>query len=84
MSWFSELTADQVIQAIGLIASDASVFLPPPASEILHLIAAEAPLIEKLLRARDAGSDTDALLEMLEQALKAASDAEMKKELGGG
>jgi hypothetical protein len=81
MSILDNVTPTDVIDAIDMIAKDVSVFAPPPVGLVAGAIAVAGPLVEKLLRAKDTGVATDTLSKLLDDALVAASDAQMNKEL---
>jgi hypothetical protein len=81
MSILDNVTPTDVIDAIDALAKDVSLFAPPPVGLVAGAIATAGPLVEKLLRAKDAGVATDVLSKLLDDALVAASDVEMNKEL---
>ena len=81
MSLLSDVTPEQVIDAIDALAKDVSLFAPPPIGLVAGAIATAGPLVEKLLRAKDAGVASDVLSKLLDDALVAASDAQMNAEL---
>jgi hypothetical protein len=75
------LTPADVVDAIESLAKDVSVFAPAPVNLIASAVADSAMLVEKLLRARDAGVTADALGALLEKAMVTASDVAMNAEL---
>ena len=76
----SGITPNDVIDAVTMIAKDVSVFAPPPVNIIAGALATAGPLVEKLLRAQDAGVAADTIGKLLDDALVAASDAQMNAE----
>jgi hypothetical protein len=80
MSILDNITPTDVVDAIASIAKDVSVFAPPPVSIIAGAIATAGPLVEKLLRAQDAGVTADVLSKLLDDAMIAASDAQANTE----
>jgi hypothetical protein len=80
MSLLSDVTPEQVIDAIDALAKDVSLFAPPPIGLVAGAIATAGPLVEKLLRAKDAGVEADVLSKLLDEAMVAASDVEVDKE----
>jgi hypothetical protein len=78
--FLDNITPEQVIEAITGIASDVSKFAPPPVGLVAGALAMAGPLVEKLLRARNAGVATDVLSKLLDDALVAASDVAVDKE----
>lgn len=56
--------------------------LPEPEKSILAALVLGADFVEAALTAKDAGLGREALVNAIEGALRAASDAKMKAELG--
>lgn len=82
MSLLDGITPEQAVTAIEGIARDVSIFAPPPASTIASLIAGSAMVLEKILRAQASGTPIAELEQAVEAAMLAASDAQMKSQLG--
>lgn len=63
------------------IAQDVSIFAPQPVSGIAQLLARHADLLEATISAIEGGHTGDELTRLIEQAIKAASDEQMRAEL---
>lgn len=70
-------TADEVIA----FAQDISAFAPEPIKAVAQGLIAAARAVEAVIEATAAGAGQDELVAAVEGAMKAASDAEMKKDL---